>query len=352
MKRESEVRSQESGGRALTVVRRLGVLLVVSLPVWANTSGTVGNRTTGKPAAGVTVTFYRFGQGGMEPVASTKTDAQGNFAIDQEPGMQGPSMLRVELDGVAYNHIMPPGSRAKDVLIDVYNVSKQQPAGVKVAKHMILFQPSNGQMVVNETFLVENTGKTTWADPQNGTLKFYLPAAANGQVDVKGSAPDGMPVPVPSDKTAKADVYTAKFEVKPGETRFDLDYTVPYTGGAEYSGQVVSHDENTYLIAPSGVTMEGANLQSLGQEPRTKAQIYGLASDSYSVKLTGAAAAAPAAGDDSAASDSGPQIEETMPRLHRHGKLIIGLALGILALGFAVLYRSSPAAEAHERSRG
>jgi hypothetical protein len=333
-------------------MRNFLVLSLLALPLLANTSGTVSNLTTGKPAAGVTVTFYRFGQGGMEPVASGKTDAQGNFAIDQEPGMEGPSMLRVEIDGVTYNHIMPPGSRAKDVIIDVYNATKQQPAGVKVSKHMILLQPSGGQMVVNETFLVQNSGKTTWADPSGGTLKFYLPAAANGQVDIKGSAPDGMPVPVPTDKTSKADVYTAKFEIKPGETRFDLDYTVPYTEGAAYTGKVVSKDENTYLIAPNGVTMEGANLQSLGQEPRTKAQIYGLTGDSYSVKLTGAVADTPAAANDTAAADSGPQIEETMPRLYRHGKLIMGLALGILALGFAVLYRSSLPAEAHERGRG
>ena len=342
MMRKSEVRRQKTEGHGRAVARLLLVPLFVSLPVLANTSGTVNNLTTGKPAAGVTVTFYRFGQGGMEPVASAKTDANGNFAIDQEPGMQGPSMLRVDVDGVTYNHIMPAGSRAKEVLIDVYNASKQQPAGVKVSKHMILFQPGNGQMVVNETLLVENSGKATWADPANGTLRFYLPAAANGQVDVKGSAPDGMPVPVPTDKTPKADVYTAKFEIKPGETRFDLDYTVPYTEGAEYTGKVVSKDENTYLIAPNGVTMEGAHLQSLGQEPRTKAQIYGLTGDSYSVKLTGAVAdTTPAGSDDSTASDSGPQIEEMMPRLYRHGVIIIGLALGILALGFVVLYRSS-----------
>ena len=41
----------------------------------AEVTGTVVNRTTGEPQAGATVTLYKFGQGGMEPVASTKTDA-------------------------------------------------------------------------------------------------------------------------------------------------------------------------------------------------------------------------------------------------------------------------------------
>ena len=48
-----------------------------------------------------------------------------------------------------------------------------------------------------------------------------------------------MPVPVPTGKTAAPEVYVAKFEIKPGETRFDLNYTVPYTEGAAYAGKIV-----------------------------------------------------------------------------------------------------------------
>jgi len=324
--------------------------LLLALPLMANITGKVANLTTGKPQAATTVTFYRFGQGGMQAVAHTTTDAQGRFAIDQEPSTQGPSMLRVEVDGVTYNSMMPPGSRAQDMLLDVYNASRQ-PGPVKVSKHMILLQPGGGQMTVNETFLVDNPGKTTWMDPVNGTLRFYLPPAVNGQVELNGTAPDGMAVPAPVDKTARPDVYAAKFEIKPGQTRFDLNYTLPYTPGEPYSGKVVTKDENTYLIAPNGVTLEGENLQDLGQEPRTQARIFGLSSDTYSVKLSGEVAATPAAADASAPDSSGPQIEEMMPRLYRQGKLIIGLALGILALGFAVLYRASGAGTDLARSR-
>ena len=318
----------------------LVLFCLLALPVFANITGKVSNLTTGKPQAAATVTYYRFGQGGMEAVSNTKTDAQGRFAIDQDPSTQGPSMLRVEVDGVTYNTMMPPGSRAQDMLLDVYNASRQ-PGPVKVSKHMILLQPGGGQMTVNETFLVDNPGKTAWVDPANGTLRFYLPSAANGQVEMNGTAPDGMAVPVPVEKTSRPDVYAAKFEVKPGQTRFDLNYTVPYTEGQPYSGKVATKDENTYLIAPNGVTMEGENLQDLGQEPRTQARIFGLSSDTYSVKLSGEAAAAPPAADTSTSDSARPQIEEIMPRLYRQGKWIIGLALGILALGFVVLYRAS-----------
>jgi len=330
--------------------------ILAAAPLMAAVTGTVTNRTTGKPQAATTVTLYKFGQGGMEPVAETKTDAQGNFTINQDPDGRGPAMVRVEIDSVIYNHMMPPGSPTTGVMLSVYNASRQ-PGEAKAGKHMILFQPDgNGRMTVNETYLVENKGKTAWVDPVNGTLHFYLPADAKGQVEVNATAPDGMPVPVPVDKTSKPDVMMAKFECKPGETRFDLSYSVPYTAGEAYSGKIVSSDENTYLVAPNGVTLQGANLQDLGQEPRSQSHIFGLSGTAYSVKLSGAAAAAPAATSDAGAadqqSDSGPQIEAVMPRLYAKAKYIVALALGILALGFALLYRAPVAKETNERGRG
>jgi len=211
---------------------------------------------------------------------------------------------------------------------------------------------------VNETFLVENSGKATWVDPVNGTLRFYLPAAAQGKVEAAGAAPDGMPVPVPTGKTEAPQVYAAKFEIKPGETRFDLNYTVPYTAGTAYAGKIPTQDENTYLVAPTGVTMEGAGLQDLGEEPKTHAHIFGLAATAYRIKLSGAAEASAAAADSSAdaeQSDSGSsRIEVIPPRVNAKAGLIVGLALAILGLGFVLLYRAqAPAAkESDERGRG
>jgi hypothetical protein len=203
-------------------------------------------------------------------------------------------------------------------------------AATKVGKHMILFEPGGGQMVVNETYLCNTTG--------GGALQFYLPASANGKVQVNATAPGGVPVGAAVKKTSKPDVYAVGFPVKPGETRFDLTYTVPYTEGAAFAGKIVTKDDNTYLIAPNGVTLQGENLNDLGQEPRTQAHIYGLTGSAYEIVLT----------VDSPDSDSGPRIEQIMPRLYGKATLIIALALGILALGFILLYRAK---EANERGR-
>ena len=305
----------------------------------AAVTGVVTNRSTGKPQPGATVALYKLGaQTGLEMIDQAKSDAQGNFIINQTP--QGPHLIRTAFDGVTYNHMLPPGRPTTGIALDVYNASKQ-PGSAKVGKHMILFEPGAGQMAVSETFLFTNQGNTAWNDPAEGTLRFYMPPGANGKAQVNATAPGGMPIGAPVNKTAKPGVYAVDFPVKPGDTRFDVTYTVPYTEGAPYQGKVITKDENTYLIVPNGVTLKGDNLNDLGLEPRTQAHIFGLAGSEYNVQMTGVVAAAPA---DAADSESGPRIEQIMPRVNGQAKLIIALALGILALGFTLLYRA-PAGE-------
>jgi hypothetical protein len=325
--------------------------LLLSSSLSAAVTGTVINRTTGQPQPGATVGLNKLGQNGIELIDQAKSDAQGKFTINQD--VQGPHLLRAAFDGVMYNHMLPPGSPTTGLSLDVFNASKE-PGSAKVSKHMLLFEPAGGQMVVNESYIYANDGKTAWNDPDRGTLHFYAPKVS-GKVTVTASAPGGMPIPAPVNKTAKPDVYAVDFSIKPGETRFDLTYTVPYAEGAAYAGKILTDDENTYLIAPNGVTLAGANLKDLGSEPRTQAHIYGLTGTSYQIVLTGTEAAPPA---DAAAADqadnSGPQIEQIMPRVNGQTKLILALAFGILALGFVLLYRANPAnalKETNERGR-
>ena len=300
--------------------------------------------------------LYKLGtQVGLELIDQAKSDAQGNFSINQT--LQGPHLIRTAFDGVTYNHMLPPGRPTSGIAIEVYNASKQ-PGAAKVSKHMILFEPGGGQVAVNETYLFKNDGKTAWNDPDGGTLKFFLPAGAS-KPDVKATAPGGMPLGAAVNKTAKADVLAVDFAIKPGDTRIDVSYTVPYTAGAELAGKVISKDENTYLIVPNGITMKGEGLNDLGAEPRTQAHIFGLPGSTYKVQLTGEVAAGPAdAGGDQGSEESGPRIEQIMPRVNSKTVSILIVALGILGLGFALLYRASslgidrPGGLSHQDERG
>jgi 5-hydroxyisourate hydrolase-like protein (transthyretin family) len=336
-------------------MKSLPTLLLLALPALAAVSGTVVNRTTGQPAAGVTVVLNSMGTNGFEPAAETKSDAQGRFTIDHE--VQGPRMVRITFEGVSYFQVLPPGSPSTDLALDVYNSSKQ-PGAAKVSKHLLAFTPTaQGDLTIQETYLFTNDGKTAWNDPQ-GELRFYLPPAARGKVEVNATAPGGMAVPASLVKTSSPDILAVDFAIKPGETSFDVTYSVPYTAGAPYEGKVVTKDDNTYLIAPQGVTLVGEGLQDLGTYPRTQAHIFGLPGNTYRIAMTGVAVAPaePEAAAPDEQQDNGQKISAILPRIYGNIKLILGLALAILAVGFTLLYRkssdlSAPAKEPNGRGR-
>jgi len=318
-------------------------LILFAVSAQAAVTGVVINASTGQPQPGATVALNKLAtQTGIELIDQAKSDAQGRFTINQTP--QGPHLIRTAFDGVTYNHMLPPGSPTTDIRLEVYNASKN-PGDAKVSKHMILFEPAQGNMSVNETMLLTNTGKTAWNDPSGGgTVQFFLPAGAGGKADVKATAPGGMPIGVGVVKTAKPDIYAIDFPIKPGESRIDITYSTPYTTGQPYAGKVPSKDENTYLIAPNGITLAGDGLNDLGAEPRTQAHIFGLAGQSYKITLSGEEVVTPGAPETAggeAGESSGPQIEQIMPRVNRQAVPILGIALGILALGFTLLYRHS-----------
>jgi hypothetical protein len=217
---------------------------------------------------------------------------------------------------------------------------------------MILFEPAQGQLTVNETLLLTNSGKTAWNDPSGGgSVQFFLPPGAAGKAEVKATPPGGLPIGVAVVKTSKPDIYAIDFPVKPGDSRIDIVYTMPYTMGSPYAGKVPSKDENTYLIAPNGITLAADGLNDLGTEPRTQAHIYGLPGNTYTITLTGEQIVTQAEPEADAENSGAPQIQQIMPRINRQTVPILGIALGILALGFVLLYRnhSGPAKEANEQ---
>jgi hypothetical protein len=330
-------------------MKSICVYLCLSVvPLLAAVDGTVVNKTTGQPQPGATVTLYKLGQAGLESVESVKSGAQGKFHMNQTP--QGPHLIQTAFDGVTYNHMLPPGSVTSALSLDVYNSSKQ-PGGARVSRHFVIFQPNGAQMSVSEGYIFINDGVTTYNDPDGGTLKFYLPTAAKGIVQVKCTAPQGMPIDRAADKTDRNNIYKVDFPIKPGETTIQASYLVPYSSGAVFEGQTVGKaEEPTLLVVPNGVTLKGDGVVSKGQEPRSQASIYSVATATYKVEIAGFMPAA--ASTDSDTGDNGPSLEEISPKIFQRNMqwIILALTIGILGLGFTVLYRAQPAAGIPSRS--
>jgi hypothetical protein len=211
-------------------------------------TGSVKNSTTGKPAAGDDVVLLSLGQG-MEEAGRTKTDAKGHFSFKLDG--QGPHLVRVIHQEVTYHRMAPPGTTSVEV--EVYDASKKVD-GVQVVADIMRFQASQGQMQIERTFAVDNTSKPPRTQMNEHNLEFYVPdgaTVAEGQAMTAG----GQPVksaPVPEDNAKNR--YAFLFPLRPGETRFNVVYTVPYTGSANIDPKTIYPLEHFVAIAPK--TME------------------------------------------------------------------------------------------------
>jgi len=212
-----------------------------------------------------------------------------------------------------------------------------------VSQHFIVLQPGASEMAVSEGILYRSDSNLTYNDAANGTLRFYLPPEAQGQVNVTINAPGGMPIQRPAQKTKDANVYKVDYPIKPGETRFDLNYVVPITTPLIFSGKILHSEGASDLVAPNGVTLKGDNIELAGQEPKTQASIYQIKGASYKVEVEGTGSLQPGgtAGSSPDEDNGMPTIQEVKPKIYDRLYWILGMAFGILGLGSVLLYRSS-----------
>jgi len=232
----------------LTALVALVFLLLTGLASAQTLTGTVKNSTTGKPAAGDDVVLLSLGQG-MEEAGRTKTDAKGHFSFKLDG--QGPHLVRVIHQEVTYHRMAPPGTTSVEV--EVYDASKKVD-GIEVVADIMRFQASQGQMQIERTFAVDNNSKPPRTQMNEHNLEFNVPDGATvseGQAMTAG----GQPVksaPVPEDNAKNR--YAFLFPLRPGETRFNVIYTVPYTGSVNIDPKTVYPLEHFVAIAPK--TME------------------------------------------------------------------------------------------------
>lgn len=309
---------------------RFCVAFLLAGSALAAVDGTVVNRTTGKPQPGATVTLFKFGAAGPEALASVQSDAGGKFRIQQELP-QGPSLTETAYQGVTYNRMMEAGAPSTNLELEVFDTSRR-PGSARVVQHVVVLEPQGPQLNVTETFFFSNDGKLTYYDPAGGTLRFFLPEAVQGHARVMVTAPQGMPIQRAPAKTSQANVYKLDFPIKPGETRIELSYRTELAQPATFSGKVLYPGLPTRLAVPNGLALQGEGLKSLGQEPSTQAALYEVRNAAYAVEIQGSA--------QESAEDSGPSIEEILPRVYDHlGWILIPTCLALL-LGFILLYRS------------
>ena len=232
----------------------LSAILLSAFSSAQTLSGTVKNATTGKPGAGDQVVLLSLGQG-MEESGRTSADAKGHFSFKLD-NAQGPHLVRVIHQDVTYHRMAPPGTTSVEV--EVYDVGKKV-EGIEVVADIMRFQAAQGQLQIERTFAVQNNSKPPRTQMNEHNLEFYVPDGA--QIgEAQAMTAGGQPVksaPVPEGDNAK-NRYAFLFPLRPGETRFNVVYTVAYTGSANIDPKSVYPLEHFVAIAPKSMNFQAA----------------------------------------------------------------------------------------------
>ena len=217
-------------------------------------TGTVTNKTTNKAAAGDDVVLIRLAQG-MQEAARTKTDSRGHYSIAlPDPGLH---LVRVTHDKANYFQPAPPGTTT--VNLDVYNAAAKVEGVVGEAEVMRLQTDETGKTLrVVENFFVRNDSSPPMTQFSDRPFEFFLPPGAV----VEGSAalaPAGMAVQASPVPLGDPDHYAFIFPIRPGETRFQVSYHLPYSGSLQLTPKPVTTVDTIAVILPKSMTFKGGN---------------------------------------------------------------------------------------------
>jgi len=316
---------------------RVFLLLISVSSVFAAIEGTVINGTTGKPQPSVTVSLVQPGVGGMQAIATATSDANGKFSIDHDLPPP-PALLQADYKGVTYTQVQPPGRPPTGIQFQIYESATKPPAEMQMA-HLIMIEPSASALEISETFLIRNASATTFQDAANGTAQFYPPKAAGDKVQVSVTPPTQMTIARTAVKATKPGAFKIDYPARPGETRFDMHYTLPASD--TFSGKVVPSDRPTTVVTPLAVRLSGDGIKEMGVEDQVQARIYNITAPSFEVKIEGTGSIrerqqSKASPDE----DPGqPKTTEILAKIYDKMYWVLGLTFGILALGGTLLYR-------------
>jgi hypothetical protein len=265
----------------------LSFLLIGAFAQATTVTGTVTNKTTGKPAAGDPVVLVDV-QAGMGEVAHATTDANGHYSL-VEPG-SSPYLVRVTHQGAGYFVAAPEGPTPAN--ITVYDVAKQV-KGVFIEADVLEVETENGQLKVNERFFVHNTSSpptTQWSDK---SFQVVIPAEA--VVDgVGGQRPNGLPTSIKIEPDGGKGHYAFNFPIQPDDgdkdTLFQLDYHMPYSSNKfAFHAQLTLPADNFAVLLPKSMSftpaVDGA-FKPVAEDPAVQTFILKNATPGASIDFT------------------------------------------------------------------
>jgi hypothetical protein len=254
--------------RPLIRIIALIVLFTSALAQAAPITGTVINKTNGKPSAGDTVVLVDV-QAGMSEAARATTDARGHYSLDA-PG-SGPYLIRANHQGGTYFIAAPQNGGSGD--ITVYDVATKV-EGVSTEANVFELETANGQLSVDERYYVRNMSSPPRTELNSNTFEIVLPADAVLE-GASVTRPGGLPTNTQPIALSQKGHYTFNIPIQPNqgdkETLFDVRYHIPYSGKYTFSPQPQLPTDNEVVLLPKSITFtpaDGAAYQQAQEDPR------------------------------------------------------------------------------------
>jgi hypothetical protein len=152
------------------------------------------------------------------------------------------------------------------VHVDVYDSAKQV-TGVAGRADISRVQTDGGQMQVTELFVIENNSSPPRTQMSERSFEMVLPEGAIVDSSL-AAGPGGMPVnsaPVP---TGEKNHYAYVFPLRPGETKFQIAYHMPYSGSLSFHPQVLTPMDEVVVMLPKSMEFKNPSpdFNASGQE--------------------------------------------------------------------------------------
>jgi hypothetical protein len=235
----------------------LGAILALALGSSAaqTLTGTVTNGTTNKPAAGDEVILINLANG-MDVGGTTKADSAGKFSF--KITVPGPHLIRAVHQGVNYHQMAPPGVNTADV--SVYDVATKV-ADLSVTADVLRFQADSGSMQGIRLFVVSNTSSPAKTQMNDHNFEFYLPPGAKIE-QIQARSPNGQPIPAEAKPESDKNRYALVFPLRPGETQFQVEFTLPYSGEIKIDPKPLYPAAHLVIVLPKTMQFTAANPSS------------------------------------------------------------------------------------------
>jgi hypothetical protein len=240
-------------------------LLVCALSASAATlTGTVTNRTSSAPSPGDTIAVINTAQG-MDEIAKATSDARGAFHVAIPEG--GQILLHITHRDADYFKSVPANSTSVD--IDVYDSAPKVP-GITGEALVVRAEtdPTGKTLSIAQNFFVQNPSTPPRTEYGANTFDFYLPKGAAVEQSV-ASAPGGLPTNVKLVTIdAAAGHYAYTFPIRPGETRFQVLYSLPYSGSQPFTIKLSIPTGDVAVMLPLSMKFDGgAQFQPIAPDP-------------------------------------------------------------------------------------